>query len=165
MEANIRIAKHTDWEPIKHIYIDGINTGNATLEPAHHVTTWDNWYNSKIQTAVFVMEKDNTILAWSSLSAVSSRCVYAGVAEVSIYIDKNHFGLGIGTTMLSHLIANSELQNIWTLQAGIIKENIASIKLHEKCGFRVVGRREKIGKLNEAWRDVVLMERRSKIII
>lgn len=162
--SSIRNAINTDWPSIKHIYIDGIKTGKATLEPIHHVSTWENWYHSKIPNSVFVMEHMQGITAWSGLSATSSRSVYRGVAEVSIYIDKNHYGQGLGTKMLSHLINYSEQQNFWTLQAGIIRENIASIKLHEKCGFRIVGHREKIGKLNDEWRDVTLMERRSEII-
>jgi len=165
METSIRKANNTDWNSIKKIYIDGIRTGKATLEPVHHVSTWENWYRSKIPDSVFVMLHEQDIIAWSSLSAVSSRCVYEGVSEVSIYIDKNHFGKGLGTKLLTHLIDYSEQQNFWTLQAGIIRENTASIKLHEKCGFRIVGHREKIGKLNGKWTDVTLMERRSKLVV
>jgi len=98
------------------------------------------------------------------LSPVSSRCVYAGVAEVSIYIGKDYQRKGVGHLLLNELIRSSEANGIWTLQAGIFPENTGSLMLHEKHGFRIIGRREKIGKMNDTWRDTVLLERRSTIV-
>jgi len=108
-----------------------------------------------------VLEKDETVIGWAALSKVSDRCVYEGVAEVSIYVA--HQGKGLGTVLLQQLIKISESKGIWTLQCGIMRENMASIKLHKKCGFRIIGYREKIGKRNGVWRDNIIMERRSKI--
>ncbi|MEW5900096.1 MAG: N-acetyltransferase family protein, partial [Acidobacteriota bacterium] len=101
------------------------------------------------------------ILGWAALSPVSGRCVYAGVAKVSVYVGAGARGKGVGRALLSRLIEESEKNDIWTLQAGIFPENAASLALHERCGFRVVGRREKLGKLKGIWRDVILLERRS----
>jgi L-amino acid N-acyltransferase YncA len=111
-----------------------------------------------------VAEIDNEIVGWAALTAVSGRCVYAGVAEVSVYISNNYRGQKIGTKLLDKLIAESENEKLWTLQAGIFPENIASLKIHEDLGFRKIGHREKIGKMNGIWRDTVLLERRSKVI-
>ena len=104
------------------------------------------------------------VLGWAALSPVSSRCVYGGVAEVSVYVSKNSRGLGIGERLMSELIKASEMEGYWTLQSGIFPENLSSIRLHEKAGFRRIGYRERIGKRDGVWKDNVLMERRSKII-
>jgi L-amino acid N-acyltransferase YncA len=104
------------------------------------------------------------VLGWAALSAVSGRCVYAGVAEVSIYVAERLRGSGVGRQLMARLIADSESAGIWTLQAGIFSENVQSIALHERAGFRMVGRRERIGQMNGRWRDVVLMERRSAVV-
>ena len=107
---------------------------------------------------------DNTLVGWAALSPVSDRCVYGGVAEVSVYVNTNYGGKGIGTLLLEGLVNKSENEGFWTLQAGIFRENIASIELHKKVGFREIGYREKVGKKNGIWYDNVILERRSKIV-
>ena len=103
-------------------------------------------------------------MAWTALSAVSGRCVYVGVAEVSVYVSDKYRGQGIGTQLLDNLISASETEKLWTLQAGVFPENTGSLRMHQALGFRKVGHREKIGRMNGRWRDTVLLERRSKII-
>lgn len=155
-------ATKKHWKSIKKIYIEGILTNNATFEKPENIKSVDEWFLSKILNSVFVFTQNDNVLGWASLSGVSDRCVYSGVAEVSIYIAMQEFGKGIGSQLFEQLIDFSEQNNIWTLQAGIFPENVASIKLHKKFGFREVGYREKLGKLNNKWRDVILLERRSK---
>ena len=152
----------TDWQTVKTIYEEGIATGNATFQQS--APDWQEWNTSHLQTCRIIAKEANIILGWAALTPVSGRCVYAGVAEVSVYISVKARGHGVGKQLLEKLVDESEENNIWTLQAGIFPENIASIKIHEACGFRILGRREKIGKMNGIWRDTVLMERRSKTI-
>lgn len=154
--------KAADWTNVAEIYRQGIETGNATFQ--QEIPTWDDWNNGHIKSCRIVAEIDNEIVGWAALTAVSGRCVYAGVAEVSVYISNNYRGQKIGTKLLDKLIAESENEKLWTLQAGIFPENIASLKIHEDLGFRKIGHREKIGKMNGIWRDTVLLERRSKVI-
>lgn len=149
------------WQAVKSIYQEGILTGTATLETI--APDWEKWNPEHLSHSRFVITEDEIVVGWAALTPVSGRCVYAGVAEVSVYIKASERGRGIGTLLLHELIRSSETQNIWTLQAGIMSENQASIRLHEKCGFRLLGYREKIGKLNNEWKDVYLLERRSKI--
>ncbi|MBK8723308.1 MAG: N-acetyltransferase [Saprospiraceae bacterium] len=149
----------TDYEQVAQIYQQGIATGNATFQ--QNIPTWEDWDESHLKNCRTVGIMDNKIVGWAALTAVSSRCVYAGVAEVSVYVATNYRGLKIGTKLLEYQIEESEASNIWTLQAGIFPENIASIKIHEQLGFRIVGKREKIGKMNGKWRDTLLLERRS----
>ena len=144
------------------IYREGIATGNATFET--QLPHWGKWDANHLQACRFVAKSGAEILGWAALSSVSDRCVYCGVAEVSIYVSAQSRGLSVGTALLGTLIEASEQSGIWTLQAGIFPENKASLALHEKLGFRVVGRRERIGKLNGIWRDVLLLERRSVTI-
>jgi phosphinothricin acetyltransferase len=148
------------WDDIRFIYQKGIETGDATFETI--VPDWESWNNSHLAFCRFVIYHNNIVTGWAALSKASQRPIYQGVAEVSIYIHPEFQGMGIGNALLQHLITESEKNNIWTLQAGIFPENKASIKLHEKNGFRIVGIREKIGKTGNQWRDVVLMELRSK---
>jgi phosphinothricin acetyltransferase len=148
------------WNDISYIYRKGIETGDATFET--DIPDWDAWNNSHLPCCRLAIYYNNVIAGWAALSEVSQRCIYQGVAEVSIYIHPDFHGLGLGNALLRQLIKESEQNNIWTLQAGIFPENNASISLHEKNGFRVVGIREKIGKMGDRWRDVVLMERRSR---
>ena len=147
------------WLQVSVIYEDGIKTGNATFETA--APEWNSWDHSHLQQCRFVAFEDDKILGWAALSPVSGRCVYAGVAEVSVYINSEARGKGLGKQLLQKLIEESEVSNLWTLQAGIFPENIASIKIHEACGFRIVGKRERIGQMNGIWRDTLLLERRS----
>ena len=163
MNYTIEEMVQEDWENVAKIYLEGINTGKATFQT--DVPDWKNWNNSHIKTCRLVARLGNKVLGWGALSPTSSRCVYAGVAEVSIYIGEEYSGQGVGTAILTALIKVSEDEGFWTLQSGIIKENINSIALHKKCGFREIGIREKVAKMsNGKWHDVVLMERRSKII-
>ncbi|MFC5624059.1 GNAT family N-acetyltransferase [Algoriphagus winogradskyi] len=151
-----------DWTNVAEIYRQGIETGNATFQ--QEIPTWDEWNNGHIKSCRIVAEIDNEIVGWAALSAVSGRCVYAGVAEVSVYVANKYRGQKIGTKLLEKLITESENEKLWTLQASIFPENIASLKIHEEHGFRKIGHREKIGKMNGIWRDTVLLERRSRII-
>lgn len=160
----IRLLKPSDWTGVKAIYLAGIRTGQATFETEDKVSTFEAWYASKIAESAMVYVKEDSILGWGVLSAVSSREVYAGVAEVSVYVDLNTQGLGIGAQLLEALIAYSESNGIWTLQASIFPENKASIALHKKKNFRVVGYREKIAKQYGVWRNTFFMERRSLIL-
>ena len=149
-----------DWPAVREIYLEGIATGNATFEQS--APEWNKWDASHLPHARIVARSDTgPVLGWAALSGVSSRCVYAGVAEVSIYIAAEALGRGVGRQLMHRLIAESEAAGIWTLQAGIFPENTASIALHQQAGFRMIGRRERIGQMNGRWRDVVLMERRS----
>jgi phosphinothricin acetyltransferase len=149
-----------DWPNVANIYKQGIATGLATFET--NVPAWETWNNSHLQQCRLVAEIGNEVVGWAALTGVSGRCVYAGVAEVSVYVSQFHKGLKIGSILLEALIKEAESNNFWTLQSGIFRENEASISLHKKCGFREVGFREKIGQLNGTWRDTVLMERRSE---
>ena len=150
------------WERVKQIYESGIATGIATFETT--APCWENWNDGHLTFARLVAMYNNEVVGWAALSPVSSRCVYGGVAEVSVYVDESYKGIGIGKLLLKKLVTESESNNIWTLQAGIFTDNIASVKLHESVGFRVIGHREKIGKLKDTWKDNYILERRSKIV-
>lgn len=158
----IRNLLASDWQQVRLIYEKGIDTGNATFQTS--TPSWEDWDASHLASCRIVAEKDGQLLGWTALTPVSSRCVYAGVAEVSVYVDPEQSGKGIGLVLLNELVHLSEAEGIWTLQAGIFPENTASLRIHEKAGFRILGIREKIGKQNRIWRDNVLLERRSKLI-
>jgi L-amino acid N-acyltransferase YncA len=148
------------WPAVKAIYEAGIATGNATFET--QAPAWDAWDNAHLSHSRLVAtDAAGTVLGWAALSAVSSRCVYGGVAEISIYIGAEAWGQGVGRQLLQALIADSEAHGIWTLQAGTFAENTASIGLHTQAGFRVVGYRERIGRHHGVWRNTVQLERRS----
>jgi len=161
-KMKIASLKQEHFEAVREIYAQGIATGIATFQ--EEVPTWESWDESHLKKGRLVALNGDDIAGWAALTPVSGRCVYAGVAEVSIYIHPNHRGKGIGRALLKALIAESEKQNLWTLQAGIFPENAASLKIHQQCGFRQVGYREKIGQLNSVWRDTILLERRSQTI-
>jgi len=148
-----------DWEPVRAIYLEGIATGHATFET--QAPAWKKWDTEHLCAARLVARDGPAILGCAALSPVSGRCVYAGVAEVSVYVAATARGGGVGRTLLESLIKSSEDEGIWTLQAGVFPENVASLAMHHHCGFREVGRRERLGKLGGAWRDVILLERRS----
>lgn len=152
-----------DWHEVASIYLAGIKTGKATFQS--EIPTWEQWNSSHVKSCRLVARIEDKIAGWAALSPTSSRCVYAGVAEVSVYIGDEYRGVGIGKALLQKVIELSEEEGFWTLQSGIIKENHSSILLHEKCGFREIGYREKVGKMpNGIWHDVVLMEHRSKSV-
>jgi phosphinothricin acetyltransferase len=151
-----------DWEAVRAIYLEGIATGNATF--AQTAPEWDGWDCTHLKTCRLAARSDEGVLGWAALSPASARCVYAGVAEVSIYVAAKARSLGIGLALMNALIVQSELNGFWTLQAGIFPENEASIRLHKSAGFRIVGVRERLGQMNGRWRDVLLMERRSSVV-
>ena len=151
------------WPQVRAIYLEGIATGNATFEQS--APEWDNWDAGHLAKPRLVARAESgDILGWAALSPVSGRCVYAGVAEVSVYIAEHARGRGVGRQLLERLVDESEAAGVWTLQAGIFPENAASVSLHASTGFRVVGTRERIGQMNGRWRDVLLMERRSLVV-
>jgi L-amino acid N-acyltransferase YncA len=150
-----------DWAAARDIYVEGIRTGHATFET--QAPDWERWDAAHLKSCRLLARLGHEVLGWAALSAVSSRCVYAGVAEVSVYVTEPARGRKIGSALLAALVDASEREGIWTLQAGIFPENVASIEIHKRCGFRVVGVRERLGCMNGRWRDVVLMERRSKV--
>jgi phosphinothricin acetyltransferase len=162
MELRIREMKDTDWEAIGSIYREGIETNIATFQ--REVPTFEEWDRSHIKACRMVAEENGQVVGWVALSAVSSRCVYSGVAEVSIYIKAECRGRGIGVKLLQYVIEASEKEGFWTLQSGIIESNKASIALHKKAGFRMIGYRERIAKDHHGeWQNTVLMERRSPL--
>ena len=151
-----------DWPAVSAIYADGIATRNATFETA--VPSWDEWEPAHMDDYRLVGRVDGEVVGWAALSRFSDRQCYRGVAEDSVYVRNGHHGQGVGYALLSALVSRAEAAGLWTIQAGVFPENLASLKLHVACGFRVVGVRERIGQLDGAWRDVVLLERRSKEI-
>jgi len=157
---HIRAMLPSDWKQVSDIYSKGIATGFATFET--QVPSYDHWNKAHTGHCRFVAEDNGAILGWVALSPVSSRCVYGGVAEVSVYIGPESQGKGIGKLLMSHLIQESEKAGYWTLQSGIFPENKASIKLHENTGFRYIGKRERVGKIHGVWKDNLLFEKRSQ---
>ena len=150
------------WEQVRRIYLEGIATGHATFETG--APAWEQWDAGHLAEGRLIACAGENVLGWAALSPVSSRCIYAGVVEISVYVAQSRRGQGIGSALLNALIEASEQQEIWTLQAGIFPENTASIALHKRHGFREIGRRERIGKMNGVWRDTVLLERRSSTV-
>jgi len=149
-----------DWNEVRRIYAEGIATGNATFET--EPPAWETWDRSHRADSRLVARAGGRVVGWAALSKVSERCAYGGVAEVSVYVAADARGRGVGRRLLEELVRSSEEAGVWTLQAGIFPENVASIAVHERCGFRLVGVREKLGKLRGAWRDVAQLERRSR---
>lgn len=161
MNYKITLMQPEDWPAVRAIYGEGIATGNATFETA--LPDWEKWNSGHRQDCRLIAREGEQALGWAALSPVSTRRVYAGVAEVSVYVAASARGQGVGKQLLRMLIEESERHQIWTLQAGIFPENTASIALHEHYGFREVGVRRRIGKLGDTWRDVLLLERRSRV--
>ena len=154
--------KAEDWEAVRAIYLEGIATGEATFETG--APSWKEWDVAHLSFARVVARRNGDVIGWAALSPVSQRRAYAGVAEVSVYVATTSRGQGVGRALLTRLISESEQHGIWTLQAAIFPENEATLALHKSCGFREVGRRERISKLNCAWRDTILLERRSETV-
>ena len=159
---NIRPLYKSDWNAVKEIYQMGMDTGIATFET--EVPDWETWDNKFLKKCRFVAEEDNKILGWAVLSAVSKRWVYRGVAEISIYVDLNCTQKGIGSVLMKALVEKSEEEEFWTLQSVIFLENKASIRIHEKYDFKLVGRRERIAIRDGEWKDTLLYERRSNVV-
>ena len=151
-----------DWDSVATIYAEGIATGYATFEKS--IPTYEAWDSAHLKSCRMVVVDNNIILGWAALSPVSNRCVYGGVAEVSVYVAKAYFGKGVGKMLILHLISESEKIGLWTLQSGIFPENESSIALHKKVGFRYIGKRERVGQLDGIWKDNLLFERRSKTV-
>lgn len=153
-----------DWPAVARIYQDGIDTGDATFERA--VPAWGEWSRARLdEPRLVAREESGEVLGWAALSPVSGRRVYRGVGAVSIYVDRACSRRGVGLALLSALIAASEQVGLWTLEAGIFPENRASVALHERCGFELVGVRRRIGQMSDGrWRDVALYERRSTTV-
>ncbi len=149
------------WEAVKRIYEEGIATGNATFQTS--APSWEEWDLAHSKKPRLVAINNDVVIGWAAITPVSGRCVYAGVGEISVYVSADARGKGIGKKLLMALIEESEKENFWTLQAGIFPENTASLVIHEACGFRVIGTRERIGQMNGIWRDTVLLERRSSV--
>ncbi|MDF1595909.1 MAG: GNAT family N-acetyltransferase [Acidimicrobiia bacterium] len=158
----IEPMQSSDWPEVAHIYTEGIATGNATFEV--EAPSWADWDAGHLQEGRIVARSPGRIDGWAALSPVSDRCAYGGVAEVSVYVAVEAQTRGIGRALLERLITESERAGIWMLQAGIFPENRASIALHQTCGFRIVGTRERLGQMNGRWRDVTLLERRSAVV-
>ena len=150
------------WGGVRAAYAEGLETGDATFET--EVPDWVHWDASHLQACRLVSLSGGRVAGWAALSRVSEREVYAGVAEVSVYVGRDFRGLGLGRALLSTLVRESETEGFWTLQASIFPENVASLALHRRCGFREVGRRERVGRLGGRWRDTVLLERRSRVV-
>ncbi|VAW43338.1 Acetyltransferase, GNAT family [hydrothermal vent metagenome] len=150
-----------DWTAVSQIYAEGLATGEASFETA--VPDWNTWNQNHLQACRLVARSVNdVVVGWAALTAVSKRPVYEGVAEVSVYVAAKARGQGVGKQLLQTLLTCSEAADIWTLQVGIFPENEASVTLHQRCGFRIVGRRERLAQQNGRWRDVLLLERRSQ---
>ena len=161
-QARIRELVPSDWPGVARIYADGIATGNATFETG--APSWAEWDRGHLAEHRFVAVDDAAVVGWIALAPVSSRCCYAGVAEVSAYVAEAARGRGVGSALLEKLVASSERAGIWTLETGVFPENKPSLALLERFGFREIGVRERIGKLDGVWRDVVFLERRSEVI-
>jgi L-amino acid N-acyltransferase YncA len=162
MELEIRAMSPEDWEPVRAIYQQGIASGQGTFEL--EAPSWEQWNASHLLFARLVAQLDGRVIGWAALSPVSGRCCYAGVAEVSVYVGTDLRGQGVGRQLLLATITESERHGIWTLQGGTFVENEASLRLQRACGFRVIGKRERIGQLHGVWRDTVLTERRSPVV-
>ncbi len=163
MRFSIEEMKDEHWPAVRAIYQEGIDGGNATFETV--APEWDEWDRTHLREGRLVAKAEGAVVGWAALSPVSSRPGYAGVAEVSIYVATLVRERGIGKALLQALIEASERADLWTLQGSIFPENGASIALHKSCGFREVGLRERIGRLHCVWKDVLLMERRSRILV
>ena len=153
-------AEH--WDEVARIYAEGIATGDATFET--EVPSWEHWDATHLPDHRFVALDGGRVVGWVAVSSVSDRCVYGGVVENSVYVAPEAQGRGVGRALLEALVASTEAAGVWTIQTGIFPENAASLRVHERAGFRVVGRRERLGKLGGAWRDVLLLERRSTAV-
>lgn len=159
----IREAQEQDWPRIKTIFEEGIATGNATFATSAP-ESYDAWRSKSVDGCSLVAEQDGRVVGWCKLWPTSDHCYYAGVGEVSIYVDAEHRGQGVGGALMPALIRASEERGFWTLMSRIFPENEASVRLHIRNGFRIVGTHERLGQMNNVWRDVLLLERRSETV-
>jgi phosphinothricin acetyltransferase len=150
------------WPDVARIYAEGIATGDATFET--DVPSWERWDTGHLREHRFVALSDGAVVGWIAVGPVSDRCVYGGVVEDSVYVAEDARGRGVGRVLLEALVASTEAAGIWTIQTGIFPENEASVALHRRVGFEIVGRRKRLGKLHGVWRDVLFLERRSEIV-
>jgi phosphinothricin acetyltransferase len=157
--VNIEPMTPADWPNVRAIYLEGIASGHATFEI--DAPTWNEWDAAHHPFCRLTARAEGQVIGWAALSPVSRRRCYAGVAEVSVYVGADYRGRGIGRRLLLAAIGESERHGIWTLQGATFPENHASLRLQEACGFRVIGKRERVGQLNGTWRDTILTERRS----
>jgi phosphinothricin acetyltransferase len=157
--VEVRAMTAEDWPAVEAIYAEGIATGHATFETT--TPSWDEFDRGRHRDHRFVAVEDGDVVGWAALSPTSSRPCYAGVAEHSVYVASAARGRGVGRVLMKALLESADAGGIWTVQTSIFPENEASLALHERVGFRVVGRRERIAQLNGAWRDTLLLERRS----
>ncbi|MEV4617695.1 N-acetyltransferase family protein [Asanoa sp. NPDC049573] len=162
MSATIRPMTSVDWPAARRIYQDGLDTGLASFET--EAPEWPAFDGSRLPSHRFVALLNGAIVGWVAVSRVSTRAAYAGVVEHSVYVDPAARGNGVGSSLLGALIASTEEAGIWTIQSGVFPANIASLRLHAAAGFRVVGTRERVARRDGEWRDVVLVERRSKVV-
>jgi len=162
LDVTIRPLVAGDYARVRDIYLEGIATGDATFETT--APDWEGWDRKFVKNCRLVAETDGRVLGWAGVTPVSDRCVYGGVGEVAVYVAGEARGKGVGTRLLDALARASEAAGFWTLQAGIFKENAGSLRIHQKCGFRVIGTREGLGKMGGRWRDVLLLERRSRVV-
>ena len=162
MEWIIREMEPNDWEQVREIYLEGLATGQASFET--DAPGWEEWNQSHHKHSRVVVSLEGRVIAWAALAPVSSRECYAGVAEASLYVTHSYRGKGVGKKLLQALIEASERNGIWSLYGATFPENIDSIRMQMACGFRVVGRRERIAQLHGVWRDTLITERRSKVV-
>jgi L-amino acid N-acyltransferase YncA len=162
LALGIRDLRPDHWPEVARIFAEGIATGNATFET--EVPSWEAWDTAHLPEHRLVGERDGHVVAWIALAPVSSRCCYAGVAEVSLYVGEETRGEGVGKALLAAVVESAERAGIWTLETGVFPENEASLGLLQRFGFRIVGMRERIGQLHGIWRDVVFLERRSEVV-
>jgi phosphinothricin acetyltransferase len=162
MEITIEPMRAEDWDSVRGIYQEGLDTGNASFES--QTPDWAAWNAKYHAHSRLVARASGRIVGWAALAPVSPRACYAGVAEVSVYVKDDARGQGVGNKLLTALVASSEKNGIWTLYGHTFVENEASLRLQAACGFRVIGRRERIGNLNGVWRDTVMTERRSRVV-
>jgi len=160
---DIRMFAIEDWEAVSEIYVQGVETGTAVFSNCR--PSWEEWDMSHLKACRFVAEKDRKVVGWAALTPVSNHCVDSGVAEASVYVATDYRGCGVGKALMNAVIEASEKEGFWTLQASILQDNIASIRLCEACGLRMVGYRERIGcDFNGVWHNTVMMEKRSGIV-
>jgi L-amino acid N-acyltransferase YncA len=158
----IRKLERVDWPEVAAIYKAGIETREATFET--EVPAWETWDAAHLAEHRLVAVDDDRVVGWAALAPVSDRCCYEGVAENSVYVAPDAHGRGIGRALLERLVTDAERRGIWTIQTGVFPENAASVALHLACGFRLVGVRERLGRLDGVWRDVLFLERRSEVL-